>query len=170
MNALDPPDDQVQALTVALRRLLGSGEQFRHSRAQQLQLGRNDLTVLAHLYDSGPLTPRDIAALLGMTSGTITPLLDRVEEAGFLNRNKNPADRRSLLITITPAGQHALDWIHDQLDVAMREVLAEISEPDAETLAMVLDLFSRALDARVQAAPGVEPVSPPPPRTGPHAL
>ena len=121
-----PGADPVRRLTLGLRGLILSGDHFRDAKARSLQLGPSDVIVLGHLYNSGPLTPRELSQRMGMTSGTMTALLDRVAKAGFLTRNDNPEDRRSILITATPAGQHAMEWIYEQFDAVIRGVLADL--------------------------------------------
>lgn len=120
--------------------------------AQQLQLGTSDLAVIGHLYQDGPLTPRELGMRMEMTSGTMTALLDRVEKAGFLTRNKNPRDRRSLLITTTPAGQHAMQWVNDHFDTAIREALTAIPDLATDHLDTVLGRLSHALEITTQGA------------------
>ena len=50
----------------------------------------------------------DIAAELGITTGGTSKLVDRIEASGYCRRLPNPADRRSSLLELTPAGQRML--------------------------------------------------------------
>lgn len=50
----------------------------------------------------GPSTPSRLAEWTGLSSGGVTVALDRLERAGYIKRERNPADRRSLLATIVP--------------------------------------------------------------------
>jgi DNA-binding MarR family transcriptional regulator len=50
----------------------------------------------------------DIAAELGLTTGGASKLIDRIEAGGYCQRRPNPADRRSSLLELTPAGQRLL--------------------------------------------------------------
>lgn len=70
-------------------------------------LARNDWRCLQFLTDAGPQSPRAIQRRLGLTSGTITALLDRLETRGFVERCAHPEDRRSLRI-VPSAKAHAL--------------------------------------------------------------
>ncbi|HTX27305.1 MAG TPA: MarR family winged helix-turn-helix transcriptional regulator [Streptosporangiaceae bacterium] len=47
----------------------------------------------------------DIAAELGITTGGTSKLVDRIEASGYCRRLPNPADRRSSLLELTPAGR-----------------------------------------------------------------
>ena len=56
-----------------------------------------------------PLTPNEINAHLHLTSGTVTTLLDRLEERGLLARRPHPTDRRKVLVHITADGREVVD-------------------------------------------------------------
>ena len=145
-----PEKDLIPALRMGLRQLILSGEQFRHVLGRQLQLGSSDLMAMDHLYSDGPLTPRELATRLKMTSGTMTTLLDRVEKAGFLSRNENPQDRRSLLIKVTPAGQHAMQWVYEQFDDVLRGALLNMPAATVEQVTALLTILGEALEQRVR--------------------
>ena len=60
--------------------------------------------VLGILRDQGPMSPSELGERLIVTRATVTGLLDSLEQRGFVRRSANPADRRSLVVQITPAG------------------------------------------------------------------
>ena len=60
--------------------------------------------VLGILRDHGAMTPSELGERLIVTRATVTGLLDSLERTGFVRRSANPADRRSLVVEITPAG------------------------------------------------------------------
>lgn len=145
------PEGSLRGATIALRELVLGAEQFRNVHAGELHLAPSDVTALGHLYRVGPLSPKDLAAMLGITSGTMTAMLDRVEKAGFLTRSNNPQDRRSLVITITPAGQHALAWLYEKFDEAIRRALEAVPGVGPDELKGALEAVSRSLGEDVRA-------------------
>jgi DNA-binding MarR family transcriptional regulator len=171
-NTESPHGDDIRAVTVALRRLILSGERFRQQRAQQLHLGKSDLTVLAFLCELGPLTPRELGARMDMTSGTMTALLDRVEKSGFLSRNTNPDDRRSLVIRATPAGEQAVAWIYAEFDFAIQQVIVDLSAQgaNAATLQLHLEALNEALSANTSVTFSRNDNAPPNTHMGPHPI
>jgi DNA-binding MarR family transcriptional regulator len=60
--------------------------------------------VLGQLRDHGAMSPSELGERLIVTRATVTGLIDSLERRGFVHRSANPADRRSLLVEITPAG------------------------------------------------------------------
>jgi DNA-binding MarR family transcriptional regulator len=65
-----------------------------------------DWQVLTNLMLGGetPRSPSDIASILMVTTGAMTNVLDRLEEAGLIRRVRNPADRRSVIVEATDDG------------------------------------------------------------------
>ncbi|MGT2462901.1 MarR family transcriptional regulator [Sinomonas atrocyanea] len=53
-------------------------------------LGRSDYLALAHIYCEGPIQPWELGTRRGMGSGTLTPLLDRLERRGYAVRTDHP--------------------------------------------------------------------------------
>src|SRR5436190_9673617 len=72
--------------------------------------------VLGVLRDHGPLSPSELGERLIVTRATVTGLVDSLERHGFARRSPNPADRRGLLVEITPDGravlQHLRELVH----------------------------------------------------------
>ena len=60
--------------------------------------------VLGILRDQGKMSPSELGERLIVTRATVTGVVDSLERRGFVRRSANPADRRGLLIEITPAG------------------------------------------------------------------
>ena len=60
--------------------------------------------VLGMLRDRGRLSPSDLGEGLIVTRATVTGLVDSLERHGYVRRLANPADRRSVLVEMTPAG------------------------------------------------------------------
>ncbi|QJY50313.1 MarR family transcriptional regulator [Pseudonocardia broussonetiae] len=70
-----------------------------HAVAQELGLGASDSQFLTLLDVHGPLTPGRLAALTGLSTGTVTGVVDRLERAGFVERVRDAGDRRRVLVT-----------------------------------------------------------------------
>jgi len=60
--------------------------------------------VLLVLWERGPQPVKALGTALHLDSGTLSPLLKRLETAGLVRRERQPGDERSVLIMLTPAG------------------------------------------------------------------
>ncbi|MDQ0259532.1 MarR family winged helix-turn-helix transcriptional regulator [Sinomonas atrocyanea] len=134
----------------AIRRLMEVGDASRRSYARRLGLGRSDYLALSYIYCEGPIQPRDLGARLGLGSGTLTPLLDRLEQRGYAARTSYPADRRRLLIVMTPDGKAVMDEAFAEFDGIVDAALAEIGAGvGLGEFARLLEQLSGALAVRM---------------------
>ncbi|SEL46549.1 transcriptional regulator, MarR family [Stigmatella aurantiaca] len=61
--------------------------------------------VMLELFEGTPRTIGELGAKLGMDTGTITPLLKRLESSGLVTRTRDSNDERRVLVDLTPAGE-----------------------------------------------------------------
>lgn len=61
--------------------------------------------VMLALWQYSPLSVRRLSELLQLDPGTLSPLLKRLEAIGYIRRERNPEDERSLAITLTTSGR-----------------------------------------------------------------
>lgn len=124
----------------------------RHPRAHGLSLGQIKATTFLALH--GRRGVGEIAAGIGVSLPTASELVDRLVEIGFVERGPNPADRRQVLVWLTPEAQAFKREMH-----ALRrgQVLAAMArlEPSERPV------FVRSLEALVEALRDLppEPVS-----------
>lgn len=104
------------------------------------QLSDNDLTisqfgVLEALHHLGPLNQKALAEKLLKSGGNITLVIDNLEKSGWVERQRNPEDRRSILIHLTEEGQNFiseyfpkhLNHIMEEFSVLTEEELQQLS-------------------------------------------
>jgi MarR family transcriptional regulator, organic hydroperoxide resistance regulator len=70
-----------------------------------LNLSAAEINALANLGEGGTLNIRQLGERTGTRASTLTSLLDRLENRGYLARELDPADRRSFRLPLTKAGQ-----------------------------------------------------------------
>ena len=84
--------------------------------------------VLAMLQDAGTMSVSEISRRLGIAKPNITPLVDRLFEAGFVDRQHDENDRRVVNIVLLPAGEEKL--------AAIRATIARQIQVQAEGLSV----------------------------------
>lgn len=72
---------------------------------EKLKLTYPQYLVMVVLWEQQGLGIKDLAAKLHQDSGSITPLVKRLEAEGYLLRRRDPADERNLILNLTPAGE-----------------------------------------------------------------
>lgn len=102
--------------------------------------------VMLALWQDAPLTVKRLSELLQLDPGTLSPLLKRLEAAGYVRRERDPHDERALAVTLTDAGrklrEHALTIPPaiierlgmsigelEELHTALTRVIAAANEP-----------------------------------------
>ena len=75
---------------------------FRYAIAERLGLTVSDLECLDFLADVGSATAGQVAERTNLTTGAVTSMLRRLQQAGYLTTERDPADRRRVIVTIRP--------------------------------------------------------------------
>jgi MarR family transcriptional regulator, 2-MHQ and catechol-resistance regulon repressor len=104
--------------------------------------------ALAVLDGAGePLSPTEIARRLIVTTASVTSLLDTLERRGLVERRADPADRRRLLVAITPPAQDLVRQYVPEIVALQGTVMDGISEEDRQQLIAVLTRIREAIAA-----------------------
>ncbi len=111
----------------------------KHTRAT---ISRSEGGILSTL-SGGPKRVTELAELEGLAQPTITILIKRLEQNGWVTRARDAEDGRVVLVSLTPAGTVALEQFRAQYREVLREHLEALSDEQVEALADGLE----ALDA-----------------------
>jgi DNA-binding MarR family transcriptional regulator len=92
-----------------------------------LNLTAAEINALANLAGRGALNVRELSAETGTRATTLTGVLDRLENRGYLTRELDASDRRSFRLPLTEAGQAAAERIRATVSDLERDALARLS-------------------------------------------
>lgn len=123
---------------------------YRASPESLLGIKLKQLAVLAFLRDHGQVTQAAVADGLCADANFVVLILNELEATEYVERRRDPADRRRHLVAITPAGLSALDHAEQAQGSIEDDVLAALSADERETLRTLLH---RALEGAPGAAP-----------------
>lgn len=115
---------------------------FHHAVADRLGLNPTDHKCADLIMRHGPLTAGELADVTGLTSGAITGVVDRLEKAGYVKRERDEHDRRKVMIHAQhdPEIERTFMALFASISSAMEKLCDEYSEQDLE---MVLDFMGR---------------------------
>jgi DNA-binding MarR family transcriptional regulator len=113
--------------------------------ARLLNLNRTDLRCLDLLLQRGPSAPSRLSVALGLTTGSVTAMLDRMEKAGYITRTPDPSDRRKIIVQATP-----------EIAAQAMEAMAPLMEDSAKSIAhytvddlkLLVDFFTKAIQTQ----------------------
>lgn len=141
------PDWDVTGMAVLGRvaRLERLAERRRGEVLRPLGLSDNDIDVLAALWRHPEgLRPRDLRATMMIGTGTLTPILDRLQGRGLLQRTPDPDDRRGRVLTLTDEGRGLVEDAVPALLAVENEMLDILDGATRHQLEAVLRTLLRA--------------------------
>ncbi|UAL29368.1 MarR family winged helix-turn-helix transcriptional regulator [Nocardioides rotundus] len=141
---------EVAGLLDGLGRLHAAGDLMRAALAQELGISTHKVSALGVIGAAGETTPKAVAAALAMTTGSVTGLIDGMVSAGLVERQPNPRDRRSILLSLTAEGRAARRRIVEYYTTAILVALDDW--PEGADLSVVQEFFDRFTLALTPAA------------------
>lgn len=116
----------------ALRDLMLASEVYRQAVAHHLGLGVTETQAMSNLVASTSMGQTELAEALGITTSSVTSLIDRMEAAGLVKRSPHPRDRRRTVVQLTKYGQDTVEltraWFVRAFDEIADERLDDVVE------------------------------------------
>ncbi|MGO8692676.1 MAG: MarR family winged helix-turn-helix transcriptional regulator [Rectinemataceae bacterium] len=103
--------------------------------AEFMGLAPSDSKTLDLLDRSGPMSPSEIAAQTGLTAGSVTSLVDRLEKKGFVRRVRTSKDRRSIVVELAAERLAAAVPLFDPFRRSAEALVKDYSDSDLEVIA-----------------------------------
>jgi MarR family 2-MHQ and catechol resistance regulon transcriptional repressor len=101
-------------------------------------LGFSDFAVLEVLLNKGPQKVNDIGRRVGLTSGSITTAIDRLEKRGLVVRGLDGEDRRSRIVRLTPAGRARIAEVFAGHSAALEAASKGLTKTERKSLIALL--------------------------------
>ena len=100
----------------------------------------SDFVIMETLYHKGRQTIRQIAEAVLIKTGSITYVIDKLEDKGWLTRSDCKEDRRVVYIELTDEGKQVMDTIFPQHQLVIEDIFSELTEQEHDVL---IDLLKR---------------------------
>ena len=123
------------AVKQSLRELRVHLALLNHHIGAHLDLKDIDIDCLDLLARNGPLSPTALARLAGLHPATMTGVLDRLERGGWITRERDPADRRAVVVRGLHERNAELLRLYAGMNTAMDQICASYGEAELELLA-----------------------------------
>jgi len=105
-----------------------------HQVGARLKLRDVDFDCLNLLNRHGPLGPGALAKLAGLHPATMTGVLDRLERAGWATRDRDPADRRAVVVRAAPERGREIFELYAGMNGSMDEICADYTLEQLEII------------------------------------
>jgi DNA-binding MarR family transcriptional regulator len=148
-SGANEPDHRTE-ITLLARRLTVELEAFSHGFAAQHDLHPTDVRAIVLIMDAarkgGGLRPADLSDQLGLSTASVTALLDRLERNGHIERKRHPTDRRGVTIVPHASILRLGGAYFGGLQRRMVEALAGFTEDEVLAAKQILESLLAVID------------------------
>jgi DNA-binding MarR family transcriptional regulator len=148
--ASDPVAQQLQQIAILTRKAAGH-------LGTALGINQTDVAALEHLITDGPLPPTELAARLAVTTAGITQVIDRLERAGHVVRERQLNDKRRVLVcpvadSVAQAYRHIAPMLNG-LDAVLGALEGQDRSVVEAFLGKVIEVYRHTLPGNTDATP-----------------
>ncbi|HLY29440.1 MAG TPA: MarR family transcriptional regulator [Ktedonobacterales bacterium] len=146
----DPEREELLRQAVQnLRSLSAAVDLFTHATGKRLGINATDLQCLNLIHELGTPTAGELAAKTGLTSGSITGVVDRLERAGYVRRQADLSDRRRVRIIPTAQAGRAAQEVFWPLLAEFAQSFSGYSEAELRLIVVFMESTRRLLMEQV---------------------
>jgi DNA-binding MarR family transcriptional regulator len=129
----------------ALVRTIANVVVFNAQVAEQLGLGVSDMQFMTYLMQEGPLSPGRLSELSGLKSGSVTGVIDRLEQAGYVHRERDESDRRKVRVVLNAERLQSAESPYAEQAARLRRVLDGFEDGELEVIARFLERLNQPM-------------------------
>jgi|SRR5579875_1577422 len=134
--------ERLKDLIRSLRKLSARMVLFQQKTAHSIGVVLTDFKTADILNETGPLTAGELGKITGLSTGSVTALIDRLEQAGFVRREKDPNDRRRVIIVPVKERHNEIKEHYASISMDMAELCAQYTE---EELLLIIDFIEKTI-------------------------
>ena len=148
-----------------MRRSSAQGAMFAKTVADRAGISASDMDCMDFLNLEGRMTAGRLAELTGLTTGAITGVIDRLEKAGYVRRERDESDRRKVFIAVVPETAARIGRLYVPMQQSMQKVWSRYSEEELRLLLRFANDGYKGVQQATEAlkslldAPGEKPVT-----------
>jgi DNA-binding MarR family transcriptional regulator len=141
----------LQELENAMRKASSQGAMFAKTVADRAGISSSDMDCIDFVNIEGRMTAGRLAELTGLTTGAITGVVDRLEKAGFVRRERDEGDRRKVFIVPVEARMMEIGRFYALLQRAMQKQAEGYTDAELKLLVRYgTDSYQSMLEATTQ--------------------
>ena len=124
----------LQELEEAMRRSSAQGVMYGQAVASIAGIAQSDMECMDILFLEGRVTAGRLAEVTGLTTGAITGVVDRLEKAGYVRRERDASDRRKVFISVVVEKAEEIGKFYVPMQAAMQKVWGAYSDEELRLL------------------------------------
>lgn len=146
---------------VAIRKMGAQSVIISRTVADRFGLHMTDLEVLDLIFLKGEASAGDLVEATGLSSGSVTALIDRLVKAGYVDRGEDPDDRRRVIVRVRHEAIEPIKATYMSMQKRMFELW---SAYDARDLEVIIDFATRSRELGVDCCREIRLSAPPQPK------
>jgi DNA-binding MarR family transcriptional regulator len=152
MTARETPAAEVVRLAGDLRTEVGRLVYHLRAPATRSGITPTRLSALAALtrHPDG-VRQGELADLMNISAPSMTRLVEIMEEAGWVERRRDPQDQRCLLLVLSPLGRTTIETVRDEAATQLSAELAELTDDERSALAAAVPVLRKLADRQLDA-------------------
>ena len=162
----DSRADPAGTIIADFRATLGQLKCASSERLLRLGVSMAQLHIMYTLQRTGEMTMSHLADVLNVSLSNATGLIDRLEERGYIARDRVPTDRRVVMVRVTPDGERMLGEADALSDELFRSVLDRLQASQLRGVANAISALREAVTSTVESMPDRHLASTMTPRSG----
>jgi MarR family transcriptional regulator, organic hydroperoxide resistance regulator len=159
-------NDPATAIIADFRATLGQLKCASSERLLRLGVSMAQLHIMYTLQRTGEMTMSHLADVLNVSLSNATGLIDRLEERGYIARDRVATDRRIVMVHVTPVGERMLGEADALSDELFRSVLDRLPASQLRGVANAISALREAVTSTVESMPNRHVASTMAPRSG----
>jgi DNA-binding MarR family transcriptional regulator len=119
---------------------------FQQNMAQKIGVSHTDLKSAEILNETGPITAGELSKITGLSTGSVTALINRLEKSGYVKRERDQLDGRKVMIMPIPERQEQIKSHYQSLSTATKELCSAYNEQELILINQFVEEITKIMD------------------------
>jgi DNA-binding MarR family transcriptional regulator len=146
MQENEEKDKLLKEMQSALETLFGRFKQETHKLNSPEHLADGQMFLLFNLCQKGVCNASDVANMIGITSGAVTGMTDKLVSLDLIKRERSEEDRRVVLFSISDKGKEVIGRIREKRFSRINDLFKQITNDELETTIKVFNKITALMD------------------------
>ena len=136
----------LESLTHRLQRYGMRSVLFQQNMAHKIGVSHTDLKSAEILNETGPITAGELSKITGLSTGSVTALINRLEKSGYVKRERDQLDGRRVMIAPIPERQEQIKSHYQSLSTATKELCSAYNEQELILINQFVEEITKIMD------------------------
>lgn len=136
----------LESLTHRLQRYGMRSVLFQQNMAHKIGVSHTDLKSAEILNETGPITAGELSKITGLSTGSVTALINRLEKSGYVKRERDQLDGRKVMIMPIPERKEQIKSHYQSLSMATKELCSAYNEQELILINQFVEEITKIMD------------------------